>query len=142
MAYLVKRYMSKDVPTIGAQAMVAEAAKAMMESKQGFLLVLKEGRPVGIITEHDLAYKVVAVLKDPTEVVVEAIMSTPLITVDPDEDFLMASEIMQKNNIRRLPVVKDGIIYGMVTARDIAQHCRDYLEQSTKDIVRGLSFGM
>ena len=142
MAYLVKRYMRKEVPTIGTQAKVDEAAKTMMESSQGFLVVLKEGRPVGIITEHDLSYKIVAARKDPTEVTVEEIMSTPLVTIDPDEDFLVASEVMQKNNIRRLPVVKGGILYGVLTAKDVTRHCSEYLERATTDIVKGMAVGI
>jgi len=46
-------------------------------------------------------------------------MSSPIITIDPDEDLLKASELMKKHNIRRLPVVKDGIIYGVLTTRDV-----------------------
>jgi len=136
MSYVVKHYMKKEVPTIANQISVSEAAKAMEKSGNGFLLVLKNGSPVGIVTEHDFVSKVIARDADPKKLTVGDIMSSPLITVDPDEDLLKASELMQKNNIRRLPVVKDGIIYGMVTARDISFHCIDYVNKSVKDILR------
>ena len=43
---------------------------------------------------------------------------------------------MRKNNVRRLPVVRDGIIYGVLTAQDIAQHCGDYVSKSIRDMLR------
>jgi CBS domain-containing protein len=136
MSYVVKHYMRKEVPTIGHQASVSEAAKAMDKLGNGFLIVLKNGSPAGIVTERDFVRKVIARDADPKKITVGEIVSTPLITVDPDEDLLKASELMQKNNIRRLPVVKEGIIYGVVTARDISFHCIDYVNKSVKDILR------
>ena len=138
MAYVVKHFMSKEVPTIEEQASVTEAAKVMDKTAdhKGFLLVLKEGRPVGIVTEHDFAKKVLACELDPAKVAVGEIMSSPLITVDPDDDLLKAAEIMKKNDIERLPVVKEGIIYGVLTARIIAQRFSEYVDRSVKDITR------
>jgi CBS domain-containing protein len=135
-SYLVKHYMRKEVPTIVDVASVSEAAKTMKKVGRGFLIVLKGGSPAGIVTYQDVIDKIVADDKDPKAVRVGEIMSTPLITVDPDEDLLKASELMQKNNIRRLPVVKEGIIYGMITAADISKHCIDYVDKSVKDILR------
>jgi len=143
MTYLVKHYMSKDIPTIEDRASVTEAGKAMMNSGGGFLIILKDGQPAGIVTEHDFVNKIIASGKDPDRVLVAEIMSSPLITVDPDEDLLKASELMQKHNIRRLPVAKDSIIYGVLTAREIAQRIREYVDQSIKDIMRWISpFGI
>jgi len=128
--------MSKEVPTVTNEASTLEAAKTMSKSGKGFLIVLKDGKPVGIVTERDLVNKVIAKELDPKKVVTSAIMSSPLITVDPDEDLMKASEIMQKHNIRRLPVVKDGIIYGILTSKDVSLHCIDYVNKSVKDILR------
>ena len=136
MAYSVKNYMRKDISTIGDRASVTEAAKAMSKSGRGFLIILKDGQPAGIVTEHDLVNKIIASEKDPNKVLVAEIMSSPLITIDPDEDLLKASELMQKHNIRRLPVVKNGIIYGVLTARDIAKGFVTYVNKATRDIIR------
>jgi CBS domain-containing protein len=138
MAYVVKQYMSQEVPTITEGASVTEAAKVMDETAdhKGFLVVLKDMRPVGIVTEHDFAKKVLAQELDPAKVTVGEIMSSPLITVDPDEDLLKAAELMKNNDIERLPVVKDGIIYGVLTARLIALSCSEYVNRSVKDIVK------
>jgi len=139
MAYHVKHYMNKDIPTIEDHASVTEAGKAMMKSGRGFLIILKDGQPTGIVTEHDFVNKIIAGEKDPAKILVAEITSSPLITIDPDEDLLKASELMQNHNIRRLPVVKDGIIYGVLTAREIAQRVREYVDQSIKDLMRWAS---
>jgi len=136
MSYTVKDYMEKDVPTLGDTATVTEAAKKMAKAGKGFLVILKEGQPSGIVTEHDFVQKVIAKELDPKKLLIGQIMSTPLITIDPDEDLLKASQVMRENNVRRLPVVRDDIIYGIITANDIALHCGDYVDKTVRDIVR------
>lgn len=143
MSYLVKSYMKKDIPTIEHHISVTEAAKAMSKTGRGYIIILKNRQPVGIVTEHDFVNKIIVRELDPAKVSVGEIMSSPIITVDPDEDLLKASEIMHKHNIRRLPVVKDGIIYGVITARDIAQGAISYVDRATREIIRWSSrFGM
>jgi len=136
MSYLVKHYMRKEVPTINERTSVIDAAKTMMKSGRGFLVVLKEAQPAGIVTEHDFVDKVIVGQKDPTKVSVGEIMSSPLITIDPDENLLKASELMHKHNIRRLPVVRDGIIYGAITSKDIVRSLGEYVDQSIRDLIR------
>lgn len=114
---------------------MSEAAKVMEKTGRGFLIVVKDGSPAGIVTERDFVNKIIAHDLDPKKVLVGEIMSSPLITVDPDEDLLVASEIMQKHNIRRLPVVKEGTIYGVITSTDISRHCVDYVNKF-KDMLR------
>lgn len=142
MTYVVKHFMSKEVPTIEESASVSEAAKVIDNptDHKGFLIVLKNGSPVGIVTEHDFTKKVLASDLDPATTVVGKIMSSPLITIDPDEDLLKASELLKKNNIERLPVVKEGIIYGVLTAGIIAQSIREYVDRSVKDIIKWTGF--
>jgi CBS domain-containing protein len=108
----------------------------MSELNKGFLVVLKGGMPGGIVTEEDFVKKVLARELDPKTLSVSQIMSSPLITVDPDEDLLKASQLMKEHEIRRLPVVREGIIYGVVTAMDIATHCGNYVDKSVRDIIR------
>jgi CBS domain-containing protein len=136
MAYLVKHYMRKEVPTVDEHVSVIEAAKAMIKSSRGFLVILKEGQPTGIVTEHDFVDKIVIGGKDPLKVSIGEIMSSPLITIDPDEDLIKASELMHQHSIRRLPVVKDGIIYGAITTRDISRSLAQYVDRSVRDLMR------
>lgn len=136
MSFLIKNYMNKEVLTIEARVSVSEAAKIISRSDEGYLIVLKDGRPTGIVTEIDFVKKVLAPELDPTKVSVGEIMSSPIKSITPDEGLLKASEVMREQNIRRLPVIKNGIIYGIITSKDIAEHCGTYADQLTRDLIK------
>ncbi len=136
MSYYVKDYMDKEFPTLEVEATAVAAAKILDKQRKGYVIVLEKGKPYGIVTEWDLVSKVLAKEKDPKKLTLKQIASTPLITIDPDEDLLKASELMQKNGIKRIPVVKGGVVYGVVTATNIAQKCGEYVNKSVKDILR------
>jgi len=131
--------MEKDVQSINEDATVIDAAKQMAKDVGrfgGYLIVLKQGSPLGILTERDLVNKILARGADPSKTKVSEVMSTPLVTIDPDEDLLKAAEMMRQKNVRKLPVVRNGIIYGIITADDIAQKCGTYVDKTVKDIIR------
>ena len=136
MSYAVKSYMKKTISTISEEAIITEAAKAMAEKEDGYLIILKEGKPVGIVTERDLVNQILAKEINPSNVKVSEIMSKPLITIDPDEDLLKASAIMREHSITKLPVIRSGVIYGIITAADIANRCGAYVDKTIKDIIR------
>jgi len=136
MSYYVKDYMEKEFPTLEVEATVVAAAKILDKEKKGYIIVLDKGKPYGIVTEWDLVSKVLATEKDPKKMTLKEIASKPLITIDPDEDLLKASELMQKKDVKRLPVVKGGVIYGIITSTHIAQKCGEYVNKSVKDILR------
>ncbi|MGD0331192.1 MAG: CBS domain-containing protein [Nitrososphaeria archaeon] len=136
MPNLVKDYMDKEVPTVEESQLSTEAAKIMMKTGKGFLIVLQNSKLSGILTERDFVNKIVAAERDPIKVKVGDIMSFPLITIDPDEDILRASEMMQKHDVRRLPVTRGGIIYGVITAKDIARQAGEYVEREVKEILK------
>ena len=128
--------MDKTFMTIDAGRSVREAAKMLAEGEHAYIIVTEKGTPKGMIASRDIVAKVVAMSKDLDKTMVSDVMSTPLVTVDPDEDLIKASEMMAKQNVPRLAVVKSGIIYGVITTRDIAQRCGDYVDKSVKDILR------
>ena len=136
MSYFVKDYMDKEFPTLEIEASVVEAAKALAKQGKGYVIILERGKPYGIVTEWDLVSKVLATEKDPKKTPLRQITATPLVTIDPDEDMLKASELMQTKGIKRIPVVKSGVIYGVITANNIAQKCGEYVNKSVKDILR------
>jgi CBS domain-containing protein len=129
--------MVKEINTIPSESTVIDGAKAMAAdiNAEGYAIVLKGGKPVGIITERDIVNRVLARDLDPSRTKVEEVMSSPLIGVDPDDDLVKASERMREKNVRKLVVMRDEIAYGILTAKDIAQHLRDYVEKSVRDIL-------
>jgi len=138
MSYQVKDYMTKKVNTIDCDVKVIEAAIAMSvdEKKEGYVICLVKGKPIGIVANIDIVNKVVAKKLDPSKTSVADIMSSPLVTVDPDDDLLKASSLMRERNVSRLGVVRDDVIYGIITANIIAQRCGEYVDRSVRDIIR------
>ena len=138
MSTMVKEYMTKEINTIDYDATIIDAAKVMAVDKnfEGYVLILKKGKPLGIITERDIVNEVMAKEIDPSKVNLTEIMSTPLITIDPDDDLLEASKLMRENNVRKLVVVKGEIIYGVITAKDIAQHGNKYINGAIRNVLR------
>jgi len=136
MSYLVKDYMDKEFPSIEIEASVVDVAKLLTEKIKGYVIVLENGKPFGILTDWDLISKVLAVEKDPKKTPLKQITSTPLITIDSDENLLKASEIMQDKGIKRVPVVKDWVICGVITSINIAQKFGEYVNKSEKDILK------
>lgn len=101
---------------------VGTAAKLMKESGVGSLLVLDDGGNLeGIVTEMDIVSDLVAEGKNPDEVTVEEIMSSPVHTIEGDKYIQQAAEIMAKMNIRRLPVMRNEDLAGVITENDIIE---------------------
>ena len=132
----VKDYMRKDISTVSTEASATEASKTMLTNKVGYIIVLEKGQPVGIVTERDLVLKVMAEDKNPKEAKVSDCMSSPLVTIEPDKSIEEAVEIMKKHGFRRLPVVKNNIIYGIFTAKDLVDHFEEFEDKLTRDLIR------
>ncbi len=115
----VEEVMSESPVTIGVDATVAEAAIAMREKEIGSLVVMEAGRPAGIITERDIVTKVAAELRATNKTIVREVMSAPLVAVHPHQEVAEAAKIMAARKIRRLPVIKEGKLVGMLTENDI-----------------------
>lgn len=136
----IKKAMRKDIVMVDENASVTEASKLMREKGEGCAVILSRGKPIGIVTERDVTWKVAGEGLDPKSVKVAQIMSSPLITVDPDADLMVAAKLMKKHKIRRLAVSKDEIIYGVLTAIDIARHLEEYMDDEVRRISRSAFF--
>lgn len=136
MTYNVKDYMNKNIVTIDAEVSVFEASKTMAKDKRGYLIVLRGDQPVGIVTEKNFVRKVMAKGTDPSKIKVFEIMSAPLITVGPYTTIEDAVKVMAENKIRRLPVMRTGILYGIFGARELALHFNEYEDVVTRDLIR------
>jgi len=127
MPLLVKDLMSRKVNTIEENKTVFHAAKQMAKERRGYVVVLKNGKPVGILTDSDILEKVISKGKDPKKIKVKEVMSSPLITISPDEELVEVSRIMRKNVIKRVPVVKNGKLVGIITDNDIAKISPEFI---------------
>jgi CBS domain-containing protein len=116
---LVKEIMNTEVQTIGKDASVKEAAEKMSEFSIGSLIVAEGTRVVGIVTERDILRKVVAEAKDATETRVKDIMTEEVIMIEPDIDVEDAADIMREKKIKKLPVISNRQLVGIVTATDL-----------------------
>jgi CBS domain-containing protein len=97
-------------------------ADQMNEHGRGAIVIVdSKNSPIGIITERDIVRRVVSAGKDPSKTNASDIMSKPVITGDPEMSIYNAALTMTKYNIRRLPIVRDNTIYGIVTASDMAK---------------------
>ena len=115
----VKDAMTSNVITVKPENSVADAALIMTHNEVGCLIVKSNGEPEGIITESDIINKVVAQDLKASEIAVDDIMTKNLIKIDPGRELNEAARFMSKMNIRRLAVVKDGSLTGILTAKDI-----------------------
>ena len=118
--YQVRDMMATPVDTISPKATMEEAARVMGERRVGSLIVMKDGDPVGIVTERDLLSNVIAVGRRPEKVKVEAVMSSPLITIGPTATIKEAARTMMRKK-GRLAVFDEGELVGIITASDLIQ---------------------
>jgi CBS domain-containing protein len=114
----VKDIMTKSVISVDATITVNEAAKMMEDAKVGAVIVMENNTPVGIVTDRDFAVKIVAHAYQITTPV-KQIMSSPLIATSPEETVLMAADLMYTRDIRKLPVIDNDKVVGMITATDL-----------------------
>jgi len=113
--------MSDNPVIISRKASVMDAAREMKGEGVGSLIIVENSAPVGIVTERDILHKVVAEGINPQDIPVEKIMNEPLITISPSASLEEAIRLMGSHQIRRLPVVENGILIGMATERDMLQ---------------------
>jgi len=111
--------MSRELLTIDINSSAWDAARLMREKKTGSVFVTLEGKPVGIVTERDMLYKIVADDLPAAHVLLRKIMSSPLVTVDEGTSVKKALQLMQKRNFRRLLITRNGEAAGMVNEYDL-----------------------
>ena len=118
----VKDCMTKNVICVGAEEAVSVAARLMARYNVGTLPVRgADGRIRGILTDRDVAVRCVAAEKAAGSARVADIMSNRVVAVSPETDVLHAADVMAKEQIRRLPVLEDGHIAGMLTVGDLSR---------------------
>lgn len=124
----VKDIMTKSVISVDASVTINEAAKMMEDAKVGSVIVMENNTPVGIVTDRDFAVKVAAHAYQ-ISTPVKRIMSSPLIAIGSDESVWMVSDLMYTRGVRKIPVIENDQVIGIITATDLVNQ----LAVSTQD---------
>jgi len=120
-AIYVKDIMTNQIISVDSSSTVNDAAKMMENSEVGAIIVMEGNEPRGIITDRDFAIKIAAHAY-PIDTPVRRVMSSPLITIGPEEPISVAADLMSTRKIRKLPVMEEDKIIGIVTATDLVNH--------------------
>jgi CBS domain-containing protein len=121
MGKRVRDAMTPGPETIQADRPAAEAAKLMKEADAGMIPVMNNGNILGTVTDRDIVVRLVAEGRDPQSTPVYEIASTEVVTIEPDRDLEEALELMAKHKVRRLPVVENGRLVGVLAQADVAR---------------------
>lgn len=116
----------KDVMVYGAvmiepSASVADAAALMAQEDVGMLVVGRGDTAEGVITDRDLLVRCIGAGEMPDSRIVAEYLTAPVLAVEPDADVINASHLMREKHVRRLPVIKDGKLLGVISHTDITQ---------------------
>ncbi len=117
----VHQVMTNSILSIDSSVSAYKAAKMMEDTKVGALAVMENNQPVGIITDRDFAIKVVAHAY-PRDTPVRRIMSHPINFIGPHATLWVAAELMSSCKLRKLPVIDDDKIIGIITATDLINY--------------------
>jgi CBS domain-containing protein len=124
---LVQDIMTKDVVAVDEKMTALDAARLMTEKGISSLIIEKDHAPVGIISERDFVKKICLKDMQPSTVNVGSIMSKIQTYASPDTPVDVAVQRMVNHKIRRLPVISDGKVIGIITVTDLAKHLRTIL---------------
>jgi CBS domain-containing protein len=123
----VRDIASTTFVSLDEDTLVAEAAKTLYKQETCTIIVThydstsRQRIPIGIVTERDIIFRVVAQNKGPFKVTLKDIMSSPIITIDSDKSAKDALAVLKQNGINRLPVVNKGTLIGLITTEMIAR---------------------
>ena len=115
----VRDIMAVNVISMPPDASVFEVSKAMAEMDIGSVIIADKDRPLGIITESDIVRRVIVKEKDTKTTTASEIMSSPIVHVEPGTGLTDAMRVMAKSNIRRVAVLKNNSLAGIITSRDL-----------------------
>ena len=123
----VRDIMEKNVITIPLDKTALDAAKMLKEKKISFLVIVRDDKPLGLVTERDIVRKIAAEDKTASSIPLESIMSAKFRWVEPSTTVDSAVQKMLNNNIRRLVVLENEKLVGVITQTDLAGFLRSKL---------------
>ena len=140
MSLKVRDVMVTNIITVEAIATARTAAELMNRHDIGCLIVVNEDKPIGIVTERDMIKRVLLQLRDPRRSRIRHIMSKPLITTSPDTDLRDAINLMNERRIKKLPVIEDERLLGLLSITDIVRSLA-YLEHVVGSLCARCQYG-
>ena len=111
--------MTPKVLTADEETSVTSLSKEMEISGLGSIVITKSGKPVGIVTDRDIAIKVIMHDRKASEIKAKEIMSSPLVSIEPGVLLENACAILAEKDIRRMPVIEDGELRGIISVRNV-----------------------
>jgi len=111
--------MTPKVITADVDAPITKISKDMELMGIGSVVITKGGKPVGIVTDRDIALKVTLADRKPSEIKAKEVMSSPLITIEQDAPQERACELMAETGVRRIPVMEDDKLVGIISVRNV-----------------------
>ncbi len=126
----VRDIMTKDVAYINPMSNVIEAAQTMQKHNVGSIPVCDQNGMQGIVTDRDIVVRNVAHGKSPEQTTVKDVMTSSVSSITPEMDVEEAAGIMAEQQVRRLPVIENNMIVGMVSLGDFATNMRTDIEAS------------
>ena len=115
----VREHMTTKIVSASSSDSVQNIAKIMKKKRISAILIIDDDRLVGIVTERDFVSKVVADCLDPKTITAKDVMSSDIISGDPEMNIIKAATLMTEHKIKKLPVIDDGHLVGLVTQTDL-----------------------
>jgi CBS domain-containing protein len=133
----VRDIMIKKVITVQQDTSVHEAVKLLNKNKIGCLVVVYDDDIVGILTERDLLERVLEKCRNPKEIEISEIMTKTLVLGRPEMEVFEATRLMMKNKVKKLPIIKERRLVGIITVTDIARVAN--IDEDTIELVDTLA---
>lgn len=136
MVLTIKEVMDRTFVTATDSVSVHEGAQRMVAARHGFVLLVEDERPTGIVTEWDLVEKVVARGTDPRQATLGSIATRSVVSCDQNAPTADVVEQMVQRGIRRMVITDRGKVVGVVGAKDVLRAFRAYVDRISADIAR------
>jgi malate dehydrogenase (oxaloacetate-decarboxylating) len=137
MVLVAKDIVEKEFLSLPRETTAIEAAHRMKATSHGFVIIASPGGdPEGIVTEWDYLAKIVAEERDPKRVRLGDIMSSELVSVDANTGLDQVAQIMTQKGIRRVLVIKDHQVLGLITAKTMLSRLKEYVDKVSSQIAR------
>ena len=132
----ILRNKGNDVVCVDLRATVLEAVQVMNDHHVGAVLVLDEGKLVGIFSERDVLVRLVAAQRDPRHTWVRDVMTTRIYTTSPDDSLLEVMRLMTDRRCRHIPVIEADRLVGLVSIGDLTKATQRNLRQEVRELSR------